>query len=905
MYRCPQCDTELSTATAACPRCGAAPATAPTEALASTQPWPPPSGGEPTAPARADEMLRPGALLLDRYRLLAPLGTGGMGTVYRAEDQVLGQQVALKFVAPQLSENRQAIEVLVNEVRTARRVTHANVCRVHDLGEVGGRTFISMELVEGENLSSLLRRIGRPSAEKCAQIARQLCAGLHAAHERGVLHRDLKPANVMLDANGDVRITDFGIAAAVETLRDEDATPGTPAYMAPELFGGATASARSDVYSLGLVLFELYTGRPLFRASSMTELLRAHRQPPIPPSHVVAEIDDRVEQIILRCLAANPQERPRSAMAVLAALPGGDPLAAALASGETPSPELIAQAGGSGVLTMRGAVAMVVTTILGVLLAVALEADVKLIARSPLPLSGPVLADRAARILEQLGYADDGGSVAWGFEIDRAYVDAIEAHSPTGDTWQERLSRARPAVMDFWLRRAPPDQRLEANNIKGRVQPDDPPLTRPGEVRLRLDGEGRLRALQAVPAAIADRPTIEGTGATRNTDPGAPVDAGPLFTAVGLDPNRFEEVEPALLPRTYADRRRAWRGVYPEHPQLAVRLEAAFLAGRPVSLRIVEQRWPDRSDTTGETIPPTTRSWRFLLRVALLVAIAALAWHAMRRRRGDLRGARRLGATMVVTVVLFTVLGGDSGGHWSGIGNLLVKGLIHGVVVGAELALFYFALEPHVRRRWPETMISWSRLLTGRWRDPLVGQHVLLGAVLGTAVLLVEYLHSLVPRWLGTIEPRPLLVHPTGVDALAGPWASASAFLEIAVDATRQGMTFFAALVLAKLLLKKPLLVFAANVAVWTAVWSASAMQGAPHDLLRHAIHVAVIAAVITALAIRAGLLPLIVGFIIVTLLGSFPLQLGGSWYAGATLLPVAALAIALGTAARSATRAV
>ncbi|HYB53303.1 MAG TPA: serine/threonine-protein kinase, partial [Thermoanaerobaculia bacterium] len=156
----------------------------------------------------------PGTVLSDRYRIIGLLGRGGMGEVYRADDLKLGQPVALKFLPDRLSSDRALLDRFFAEVRTSRSVAHPNVCRVYDIGEVEGRHFISMEYVDGEDLASLLRRIGRLPQDKALELSRQLCAGLSAAHERGVLHRDLKPANVMVDGRGRARIMDFGLAVA-------------------------------------------------------------------------------------------------------------------------------------------------------------------------------------------------------------------------------------------------------------------------------------------------------------------------------------------------------------------------------------------------------------------------------------------------------------------------------------------------------------------------------------------------------------------------------------------------------------------------------------------------------------------------------------------------------------------
>src|SRR5512143_1799236 len=185
----------------------------------------------------------PGTLLGGRYRTVGRLGRGGMGEVYRADDLKLGQPVALKFLPPDVDRDPARLTQLHTEVRMARQVSHPNVCRVYDIDEVEGHTFLSMEYVDGEDLASLLRRIGRFPQDRALEVARQICAGLAAAHDRGVVHRDLKPANVMLDATGRVRITDFGLAG----ISGESIRAGTPAYMAPEQLAGGEVTARSDI----------------------------------------------------------------------------------------------------------------------------------------------------------------------------------------------------------------------------------------------------------------------------------------------------------------------------------------------------------------------------------------------------------------------------------------------------------------------------------------------------------------------------------------------------------------------------------------------------------------------------------------------------------------------------------
>ena len=221
-----------------------------------------PRSGSSSIPAYRFE---PGALLASRYRIISRLGKGGMGEVFRADDIMLGQPVALKFLSESATANLNLLTRFYDEVRIARQITHANVCRVYDIGEIEGQPYLSMEYIDGEDLGSLLRRIGHLPAGKATEFARKMCAGLAAAHKQGVLHRDLKPANVMIDGRGELHIMDFGLAAVATQLQGAEARNGTPAYMAPEQLEGREVSAQSDLYALGLIFYEMFTGKPPHR----------------------------------------------------------------------------------------------------------------------------------------------------------------------------------------------------------------------------------------------------------------------------------------------------------------------------------------------------------------------------------------------------------------------------------------------------------------------------------------------------------------------------------------------------------------------------------------------------------------------------------------------------------------
>jgi len=338
MPRCPTCSHECAQDSRFCSSC-AAPldaTSAETVVLASAALSVP----RLSTTSSVDEgRFLPGTVVAGRYRIAGLLGRGGMGEVYRATDLTLGQAVALKFLPETTASDDRALARFYNEVRIARQVTHPNVCRVYDVGVAQGLHYISMEFVDGEDLGSLLRRIGRLPVDKAVETARKLCAGLAAAHEKGVLHRDLKPANIMIDGRGQVIIMDFGLAGLAEQLQS-DVRSGTPAYMSPEQLAGTEVTVKSDIYALGLLLYEIFTGKRAFEASSLMELMQMQeRAAPASITSVARDLDPAAERVIMRCLQPDPRQRPASAIAVAAALPGGDPLAAALAAGETPSPD--------------------------------------------------------------------------------------------------------------------------------------------------------------------------------------------------------------------------------------------------------------------------------------------------------------------------------------------------------------------------------------------------------------------------------------------------------------------------------------------------------------------------------------------------------------------------------------
>jgi len=492
---CPSCHKQIPTNASSCPSCDFSFDDA-TRRLGSKESPVTKQREKESRPSTSfdsidDARFVPGTILAERYRIGGLLGRGGMGEVYRADDLKLDQPVALKFLPDHLLSDSSALARFHREVRVARQVSHQHVCRVYDIGEVDGRHFLSMEYIKGEELSSLLRRIGRLPADKATEIARQLCAGLAAAHNRGVLHRDLKPSNVMIDDAGNVRITDFGLAGLEEEIRSEEIRAGTPAYMSPEQLAGKELTVKSDIYSLGLVLYEVFTGKKAFDAPTIGQLLDLRRSDTTPttPSSLVQNIDPLVERVILRCLDKDPEKRPASPLQVAASLPGGDPLAAALAAGETPSPEMVAATPKEGVLRPGVALACLASVLVGFVLIIWLSGKVDLHRRVPFEKSPEALRERASAIVNRLGYTDPPADRTYGFNTNDDYFTYVVDHDSSPTRWNQ-VSTGRPAALYFWYRQSPrylvP---VHQNNV--RATPDDPPPTVSGMVNVSLDTLGR------------------------------------------------------------------------------------------------------------------------------------------------------------------------------------------------------------------------------------------------------------------------------------------------------------------------------------------------------------------------------------------------------------------------------
>lgn len=903
MARCNSCGTELPPRARFCSSCGktvstddiptllndAAPPLSPDEVptLVSSKPLPaPPQSPRPTSkssyPSSSSTALNhgrflPGSFLAERYRIVALLGRGGMGEVYRADDLTLGQPVALKFLPEEASKDPGLLERFRGEVRIARKVSHPNVCRVYDVGEVDGLTYFTMEYVDGEDLASLLRRIGRLPNDKAIDIARQLCAGLAAAHAKGVLHRDLKPANIMLDGRGQAVITDFGLAALTDQVPGAEVRSGTPAYMAPEQLAGKEVTEKSDLYSLGLVLYEVFTGKRAFSADNLTDLVRSRTAGDISrPSSFVKDLDPLVERVILRCLEPEPANRPANALSVAAALPGGDPLAAALAAGETPSPQMVAAAGEIEGMKPMSALLCLGACIFGMVAALVLMSRTDALGRVPLDLSPDVLTHKARDIVAQLGYNPKPVDSAIDFDYDVDYQRWVEDNDNHPD-WN-RILGEQPPVLSFWYRQSPrymiplEQERLMTPGI---VTFSDPPTTQSGMVNLRLDTQGKLTYLQALPPQVEEDST-----------PAKPVDWNLLFAAAGLDASQLESAAPQWNSLASTDTRAAWTGKWPGSGR-ALRVEAGAWHGKPVFFRLIGP-WtrPERMRPFEETrrgkIGQVVQVTLFLL---VVFGAAALARRQYKRGKGDRQGAVRLATTIfILQMALWLCFG-----HF--VPDMDVLGLFAFSISSALFAstlswILYMALEPYVRKLWPQTIISWSRLVSGRVRDPLVGRDVLFGVMLGlTWVLLYGIRLNLVISRLGESPQLLSTDYLLGLRSTLGAW-----FVQL--PGGIQGTLFFFVILIAlHSLLRNRWAAAAAFVAVFTLLKT----LGSQHPGIQAPFQILIYGIAAFAL-VRFGLITLAVAVFVANIMLNLPVTFDFSrWYVPATLsVPIGILVLAV-----------
>jgi serine/threonine-protein kinase len=878
--RCPSCGSENPSPARFCGGCGAELAgstNTPTELKPADKGTPAGESSPSSSSAIDTGRFAPGTMLSGRYRIVAQLGRGGMGEVYRADDMKLGQPVALKLLPEEFARDPSRLSRFHHEVRIARQVSHANVCRVYDIGEVDGEHFISMEYIDGEDLSSLLKRIGHLPQERAIILARQLCAGLAAAHSQGILHRDLKPANVMIDGEGRVRITDFGLAAVAGQVEGAEVRAGTPRYMAPEQLSGREVTVASDIFALGLVLYELFTGESLYHgAESLPELQRLQREVPITPSSVVPGLEPAVEQVILRCLEAEPQDRPVSALAVAATLPGADPLAAALAAGETPSPELVAESGSSEGLKPAVAMSCLVVFLMTVGIIIGLSGRNVLVRRAALETPPEVLEAKAREVILEAGYENPPADSVHTFLPNDEYIDHLLDLEVTSERW-EVLRNRQPAAVRFVYRQSPQLLvRFSAGSIYltgssnlASTWLEDPPATLPGMVEIGLDMEGRLLSFSAIP------PQRETPG-----ESSAEADWGPLFTAAGFDQQMFTAVAPVWLPLAYADRRAAWEGVYPEAPDIKIRVEAAAYRGRPVFFRVIEP-WTRQVDAApmdqgfwarvGDVMPTV---WY----VVVLVGAGLVALRNIRLGRGDRKTALRF-ALYCGGVRFLWILGSE---HLPSVAEmeLFASHMAWALYRVGLVWVFYLALEPYARKLWPHMLVSWVRLLNGRARDPLVGRDILVGVLYGAFMAVVSGLLGWIPEILG-LSRYGFGDEIWSWESLRGLRQAIAAVAGIHVEELVAVLLGILMLLVMRLLLRRTWIALGVVIALTLALFNPGSGHPAPW-----LIGLLVLATVHWLVLFRFGLLPVVLGTTVGKVLLVLPLTYDlTAWYGYVTVV--------------------
>jgi hypothetical protein len=749
-----------------------------------------------------------GTLLGGRYRIIGLLGQGGMGEVYRATDLTLGQSVALKFLPAEAAGNNRLLERFAGEVRVARQVSHPNVCRVYDLGEIDGSPFISMEYVDGEDLASLLPRIGRLPADKAIETARKICAGLAAAHDRGIIHRDLKPQNIMMNKRGEVVIMDFGLAAIADQLSGAEARNGTPAYMAPEQLKGAEVTTRSDIFALGLVLYELFTGKRPYDAKTIPLLLSQQESAQLTSmTSLAADIDPAVEKAIRRCLDPDPLKRPASALAVAAALPGGDPLAAALAAGETPSPELVAAAGKTEGMALKYSLPCLALTLLCILTAPAIRQHWYAFMHGSLDFPPEVLASKAREYAGALGYprkpADSYISI-----VQRRPLISYLQKLPMPRNWDAWLAAEAPIMAEYREALSP----LDAEPY-GKVAEENPPQSEPGMVNEKVDGHGLLREFSAVPYDENPAP--------------APVSEEAFFRAAGIDQGALKEMTPQFLPRHAADRIASWRAPHPKIPNSEIRVEIAWWKGRITQAQVVSSwDWTVEPPSSALSAITRTREW---LNIALLAAGTffgiLLARRNWRKDRVDKKGAARIAIARLLIVItawigqMHPLPGTDTIG-------LIVNSAADWVFSAIILWIIYLALEPAVRAHWPHSIVTWNRVLAGRWKDAQVGSHILIGAAVGAGMwIALELIQN-------STGPKNVLFSGFSMWQLLSTRAWVGSYASVMDESLKLGLIAFFAIFGLRQLLKKDWLAALVAALIFTLLNGDIGTQGTWQDVL-------------------------------------------------------------------------
>jgi serine/threonine protein kinase len=674
-------------------------------------------------PELTDIWFPPGAEIERRYTISSFLGQGGLGTVFMAYDKVLNKPVALKFFRNSLfGKDRGLIE---GEVALSQRVSHVNVCRVHDLNVEYDPPYMSMEYIDGEDLEQTLQRVGRIVPDRAVQISMDICAGLSAAHAQGVVHGDLKPHNVMIDGAGIARLTDFGLGRLAIFRDSLGPHAGTPPYMAPEQVSGRSANERSDLFSLGIVLYELYTGEYPLAVDEEGGSLNWETSRVVPPSDLVPQIEPHVERTILQCLEIAPEDRPASVKAVMQRL-----------AGEQATPNIStsdrAAAYESRFQKLRW---LAIAAIAGLVASWIAVPQFRLVERIDFARSS--VADywqAATHLIAALGYKAEhtAGKYSFGFDYDSPFVNDPTAPDQTVSYWY----RQSPSFL------VPHHFTISREQTTSQVTFDEPPWTEPGMVGARISTDGTLLEFRSVPGALG-----------RGKDGGTSRDASiaKLFASAGLKVADF-----AVLPD-------GERMIGPTTESFASFGESRMYRSKSnptvlhVQLNLVEDEivWfkmdnADGPKATGKPMANRINEALYLLFMVFAVVGCFLARRNLALGRADRRGAWRCSALVFVASLVSWCFSASHLPLFEGEVQLAQFGFANALFWAGTQWLVYMSFEPFLRQDRAGGMVSWTRAINGQWRDPLVARDILSGCMVGAILTpLLGTLCNLVPWRIG------------------------------------------------------------------------------------------------------------------------------------------------------------
>ncbi len=479
------------------------------------------------------------------------------------------------------------------------------------------------------------------------------------------------------------------------------------------------------------MLYEIFTGKRAFEAATLAELVRLHTETsPVNPSTLVKDLDPAVERVILRCLDPDPRNRPASALAVAAALPGGDPLAAALAAGETPSPQMVAASGETAGLPVRVALPCVAAVVLA--LAIIVVAGPRTSAIDQLGLEKPpeVLSEMARTMIRSFGYTSNAIDRVYGFGYQGEFLNYVQEHERPGRSAWPKILAGWPSLAFFWYRESPrylvPSDFRDQSMTPGIVTTYDPPVIQSGMINVELDPQGRLEKFQAIPPEV-----------DKTLPPAQPFDWKPLLSAAGLDAETLRPAEPEWNSLAVFDTRAAWTGTWPGSPR-ALRVEAAAWRGKPVYFAMIGA-WTHPYRMRPEERSASKRAGDVISICLLFAVLGGALWLARwnhARGRGDRQGAFRLTLFVFCAQIALWLTRSHLVPDINTIGSFIIMAS-SALFISGGVWILYLGLEPYVRRHWPQALISWTRLSSGRIRDPLVGRDVLFGAVLGVSWCLI------------------------------------------------------------------------------------------------------------------------------------------------------------------------